>query len=110
MNCINFCLILASFLVFPECLGKILNPQIELSNIDGPIPLSNLNRSNLWNPEYEPAYELEGNITMTSAPTTCNCGVVNIVSRIVGGKETEVNEYPWLMELVSKSGTLTLLF
>ncbi|XP_069974258.1 transmembrane protease serine 9-like [Penaeus vannamei] len=42
----------------------------------------------------------------TPAPTSdCpGCGQVNRANRIVGGVETEVNEYPWMVSLVDGSG------
>merc|ERR1711892_390945 len=41
----------------------------------------------------------------TAAPSSsCQCGIPNRSNRIVGGVETEVNEYPWQGALVSRTG------
>merc|ERR1711892_1260276 len=41
----------------------------------------------------------------TTAPSSsCQCGIPNRSNRIVGGVETDVNEYPWQVALVSRTG------
>ena len=37
---------------------------------------------------------------------SCNCGIPNRSNRIIGGVETEKNEYPWQVALVSSKGKL----
>jgi len=43
--------------------------------------------------------------TTTSSTEGCECGIPNRSNRIVGGVETETNEYPWQVALVSSSGS-----
>jgi len=41
--------------------------------------------------------------TTTAAPSNCQCGKANKVHKIVGGVETEENEYPWQAGLLRSS-------
>merc|ERR1719516_866087 len=44
-------------------------------------------------------------VTTSSNMEKCNCGIPNRSNRIVGGVETETNEYPWQVALVSSGGS-----
>merc|ERR1719423_238846 len=44
-------------------------------------------------------------VTTSTNMEKCNCGIPNRSNRIVGGVETETNEYPWQVALVSSGGS-----
>jgi len=51
----------------------------------------------------EPATTTESGPTPSPGP--CNCGLPNRVNRIVGGEDTEANEYPWQVGMISSFGS-----
>jgi len=51
----------------------------------------------------EPTTEIPDFSTTDEPSGTCLCGHVNRATRIVGGVETEVNEYPWMAQMLYKS-------
>jgi len=44
-------------------------------------------------------------VSPTPAPSDCQCGLAKRKTKIVGGKQTEVNEYPWQVGIVNKGQT-----
>jgi len=66
--------------------------------------------SNPWTDWSDGSSDPTGAPVTTDSPNTddpdasCNCGQVNRVLRIVGGEETEVNEYPWQVAVMLDGG------
>merc|ERR1711892_1536249 len=46
-----------------------------------------------------------GTVYPTPALSDCQCGLAKRKTKIVGGKQTEVNEYPWQVGIVNKGQT-----
>merc|ERR1712106_907191 len=46
-----------------------------------------------------------GSVSPTPTPSDCQCGLAKRKTKIVGGKQTEVNEYPWQVGIVNKGQT-----
>merc|ERR1712106_777156 len=44
-------------------------------------------------------------VSPTPAPSDCQCGLAKRKTKIVGGKQTEVNEYPWQVGIVNRGQT-----
>ena len=46
------------------------------------------------------------NFIISAVPEDCKCGLAQRATRVVGGQDTEVNEWPWQAGLISKGNFL----